>query len=422
MEAFITHRRSLPALPETHGQPVDMAVSDFGRLLDFLASNREPACMMTGGEPTLHPDFAQLVALTRRKKLEPVVETCGVMPDDVAAFVVSEQLQLSWRLYHPRFYGPEEAQRMLAFAREVGRGDRPMCVLITASETADDYAWAEDFLRQTTFNQVVLRSLSSQDLEGKRAFATWAAGFVPKVLGVGGQVVFDCGLPACMFTDEQYGALTRHGLHLQGCLPRPGVDTALRLYHCRETVEFPGSSLTNFRKMQQVQEYFFRRHSDLQWDYRHFPDCPSCPTHRFARCQGFCMGLKARTVRDEVDRLRAAVAEDGSFELLAALGRGLFELNRYQDAEQCLVEAMRLEPAHGGVHLLLARTYGFMGRVDEADDEFHKAARLLPQGYNVLMEWAQLLQNEHGKTGRSRRVADEARQLAEEQSKSTPPQ
>ena len=172
--------------------------------------------------------------------------------------------------------------------------------------------------------------------------------------------------------------------------------------------------MTNFRKMQQVQDYFFRRHSDLQWDYRRFPDCPPCPSLRFAQCQGPCMGLKARTLRDEVERLRAQVAEDGSFDALASLGRGLFELNRFQEAEQCLLEAMRLEPARGGIHLLLGRTLSCMGRLDEADDEFHKAARLLPEGHEVLREWAKVLDEEHGKSSRSRRVLEEAQRLAAE--------
>jgi tetratricopeptide (TPR) repeat protein len=302
---------------------------------------------------------------------------------------------------------------MLALARKLGERDTPLCVVVSASEEADDYSWVVEFLEEVPCNQIVLRSLPAQSLKGKQAFGEWIAGAMVGFLEAGGKVLLDCGLQACALSDQVYGTLTRHGLHLQLCMPRPGVDTSLRLYHCREMVEFAGVKLTSFRKMAQVQDYFYRRHNDLQWDYRFFPECPPCPSLKFARCQGPCMGRKARRMRDEVDRLKAAVAAEGTFESLLALGRGLYELSRFQEAEQCLAEARRLEPSRGDVHLLLGRTLAQLSRLDEADEEYHKAARLLPAGDGVLLEWSHALQ-ERGKSMRSRRVGEEARRLGEE--------
>jgi cytochrome c-type biogenesis protein CcmH/NrfG len=125
-------------------------------------------------------------------------------------------------------------------------------------------------------------------------------------------------------------------------------------------------------------------------------------------------------MRTEVERLKAVVAGEGTFESLLALGRALYALSRFEEAEQCLAEARRLEPSRGDVHLLLGRCLAQLNRLDEADDEYRKAARLLPRGDGVLLEWSHVLQ-ERGKGMRSRRVADEARRLAEELSASGKP-
>ena len=414
MEVFLTHRNSLTAL-STDGrqEPVDLPLAGFARFVDFVAGSGATSCVLTGGEPTLHPDIASILALARKKKVEPVVETCGVLLDEVAELLVAEQVRVSWRLYHPRFYTDEERTRMLSAAKRLGRPEAPLCVIVSASEEEDDYLWLEEFLNATVCQQIVLRSLPSQTLAAKRSLAAWVVTAVPPILEAGGKLILDCGLQACAFSDEAYGAIARQGVALQGCVPRPGVGTDLRVYHCREMADFPGAPLTSFKNMDQLRDYFFRRHSDLQWDYRFFPECPPCPSLRFANCQGPCMGSKARRLTAEAERLKEVVASDGAAGPLADLGRVLLELSRFSESEQCLAEARRLEPSRGDVHLLLGRALAELNRLADAEEEYRKAARLLPGGDGVLLEWAHRLR-ERGKTIRARRVADEARRLAKE--------
>lgn len=413
MEVFVTYRRSLSTVPAEEGQPTDLALADFGRFVDFLAGSRELACCLTGNEPTLHPDFPELVGLARRKKIDPLVETSGIVLDEVAKFLVAERVNVSLRLYHPRFYDPEQRSRLLALAGELGRQEVPLCVVVLASESVDDYAWVGEFLRQVPCRQVVLRTLPTLDAGGRKQFASWASAVAPAFLAAGGAAVLDCGLQACAFDDADLGKLVRHGVRLQECMPRLGVDTALRVYHCREMVPFAGAPLAAFKTVPQVRDYFYRRHNELQWDYRFFPECPPCPSLRFANCQGPCMGIKARRLAADVDRLKAVVAADGAIEPLVDLGRALFELSHFGEAEQVLAEARRLEPGRGDVHLLLARALAALDRLNEADEEYHKAARLLPGGERVLMEWAHLL-GDRGKTIRSKRVEEEVRLMVRE--------
>lgn len=416
MEAFVTHRRSLSSLPPSEGQPVDLPLADFGRFVDFLAGTKEVACNLVGGEPTLHPDFAALVATARRKKVEPLVETCGIVLDEVAKLLVAERVNVSLRLHHPRFYDPEQRQRLIAFGEELVRQQLPLCVVVVASENEDDYAWVGEFLHHVPCRQFVLRTAASLDADGRHRFARWATEGCPSYLEAGGALILDCGLQPCAFEDADYGKLARYGIRLQECMPRPGVSTALRVYHCREMAEFPGAPLAAFKTVQQVREYFFRRHNDMQWDYRFFPDCPPCSSLRFAKCQGPCMGIKARRLAAEARRLKAVVAADGAIEPLVDLGRVLSELSHFGEAEQCLAEARRLDPARGDVHLLLARVLAALDRLDEAEEEYRKTARLLPGGEGALMEWAHLLRG-RGKEVRARRMEEEARLLARERSK-----
>jgi hypothetical protein len=422
MEAFLTHRQCLASLAaDAKKAPVDMPVADFSRYIDFLAGSQITSCVFSGGEPTLHPDIGQLVALARKKKVSPLVETYGVMLDEVLELFVAENVPVCWRLLHPRFYTAEERERMVAAAKRLGRPELPLCVLVMASEERDDYGWAEEFLRGSICREVVVRSLPSQDLAAKRNLAAWTVRAVPAILQAGGRVVLDCGLQACAFSDEEYGRLSRHGVSLQGCVPRPGVGTDMRVYHCREMMDFPGAPLGSFRNAAQVREYFFRRHNEMQWDYQFFPECPPCPTLRFANCQGPCMGIKARRLTAEAERLKEAVAQDGAVEPLTDLGRILLELSRFSEAEQCLVEARRLEPSRGEVHLLLGRVLAEQNRLGDAEEEYRKASRLLPAGHVVLAECGRML-HERGKATRARRVLEEAKAMARERAGREEPQ
>jgi tetratricopeptide (TPR) repeat protein len=413
MEAFVTHRRSLATLPAGTGTPVDMAAADFARFVDFLAANREEFCGLVGGEPTLHPDFPALVAAARRKQVEPVVETYGVVLDEVAEFLLAEQVQVCLRLLHPRFYDADQRARLLGLAERLGRREVPLGVVALAGEPGDDYAWVRDFLARVPCRQLIVRTAEGLASADRRRLAAWLAEAVPPMLAAGGGVLLDCGLQPCAFADDEYGRLARHGIRLPACAPRPGVDTALRVYHCREMVEFAGAPLAAFRKLSQVHEYFYRRHQDLQADLRLFPDCPPCPSRQFAGCQGPCMGGRARRLAAQAERLKQAVAADGSPDALLELGGILYELSRFGEAEQCLAEVRRLEPARGEAHLLLARTLAALDRQDEAEEEFRKTARLLPGGERALFEWAHRLR-ERGKDSRAHKIEDEARKMAAE--------
>jgi tetratricopeptide (TPR) repeat protein len=397
-----------------------MAATDFAKLVDFLAANREEYCGLVGGEPTLHPDFPALVAAARRKKVEPVAETYGVVLDEMAEFVLAEDVQVCLRLHHPRFYNADERDRLFAFAGRLGRREMPLGAIAVASEPGDDYGWIREFLARVPCRQILMRAASGLGTEDRQRLAAWIGANAPEMLAAGVAVILDCGLQPCAFADDQLGRLARHGLRLPNCSPRPGVDTSLRVYHCREMVEFAGAPLTAFRKLGQLHEYFYRRYQDMQADLRFYRDCLPCPSRQFAGCQGPCMGIKGRRLVAEAERLKAQVAEDGAPGTLLELGSILYELSRFGEAEQCLAEVRRLDPARGEAHLLLARTLAALDRQDEAEEEFRKAARLLQGGEMALVEWAHRLR-ERGRESRARKIEDEARKMRQEKAAADPP-
>ncbi|MEM9444970.1 MAG: tetratricopeptide repeat protein [Verrucomicrobiota bacterium] len=61
------------------------------------------------------------------------------------------------------------------------------------------------------------------------------------------------------------------------------------------------------------------------------------------------------------------------------LGVYLKEAKRWQEAEACLMQSMRLEPSNPSVHNNLGNLLKLLGRLDEAENRYRRACRLAPE-------------------------------------------
>lgn len=414
MEAFITYRSRLEFPDHMDGQPLDMPINAFAKVAEVLSHGNPPACILRGNEATLHPELDAILALTDKRALAVAVETCGLMPPESRRLLRERSTPVLWRLYHPRYYSDETMSSMQASLDEWLQHSAALTrLLIIVSDTNHAPRFALDYLERFPVRDVTFRVLCNDDRAGMREVTTFLAPHIPRLAAAGGTVSLDCGLPPCGFSDSDFGRLAKLGIHRLACNPRPGVLPDSRVYHCHRMMDYPQGQIAMFKHPGDIMDYFYRRHHFLQGDLRSYPDCRQCPCLRTGACAGFGLAAKAERLAEEAARLESRVAQEDSQAALVDLGCVGFELGRFQDAEHCLLEARRRDPANAEVHLLLARTYWEMGRAADSDDEYRKAARLAPEGREVLMELLTHYRGQ-GSVFKARRLAEEISRMGDQ--------
>jgi len=406
MDAFITYRKVVDFPDAVEGAPTDMTPQDFSRLVDFLVGNRIGTCLVRGNEATLHPRFADLIRLAQKKKVVPVVETCGLLPPEAAALLQDQQIPVFCRTYRPDFYADAQWREM---AETCGRLNRnwpnrvTLCVVI--DDPARDFDYVPDLVRSVAAGTVRLQVLFPADLERLRDFAEKLTPRLVELVKGGVRIGLGCGLPPCAFSDSDFGELGKLGVTPEKCLPRPGVLPDLRLYHCRQLIGDAGGSLRRFKRRSDAMDYFFLRYGDLQRDLTDFQHCIPCPSQRVGACIGECMVAKGAAALRGIAALREVAEKEDGPDALMRLGVLHANLQQWAEASECLTEARRVAPESGEIHLLLARVMARTGRLGPAEEEYEKAARLLPDRSLVLLEYGRMLEG-CGKTSKARKILD----------------
>ncbi len=114
-----------------------------------------------------------------------------------------------------------------------------------------------------------------------------------------------------------------------------------------------------------------------------------------------------RFLEAEQSYLRALRADPGSGALEMAFARFLERINRLEDAEARLLRAVELDGSARDARLALGRLYERMGKIEAAEAEFRRAANNAPDSSLPRFELARLLERV-GRREEARGLAGEA--------------
>ena len=280
--------------------------------LDFLEKSAIREFKILGGEPSIHPQFCEIVQRGLDRDFKIVVFTNGMWPDSVHAFI--SQLQDSaWLTCIVNVNEPD--------TRRAGETERQEATLSMLGERARlsfniyrenfDLRFVVELVQSTGIKPLLRLGLASPIVGVQNSFVPTAA--LP-ALGrrLAGQlryleandvlVTFDCGFPFCMFDERDLDVLTmatQSGFESScGCAIDVGPD--LTAWSC-----FPFSSALNvdlrdFEDHRELGAFFtealapFRRLGT-------FDECLSCRLFLREQCCGGCMARTIRRIEEDGD-------------------------------------------------------------------------------------------------------------------------
>jgi MoaA/NifB/PqqE/SkfB family radical SAM enzyme len=289
-----------------------MAVQGFEERLDFLKRSGIDQVRLIGGEPTLHPQFIELVERARKAGFKAVVFSNGLMPESALSFLSSLpvcECMVLVNANEPAVGGADRHARRCAALRRLG--ERAM-LGFNIYRTDFDPAFLLPMIAEAGCRPSVRLGMAQPCLSGDNryvhpnqyvAVGTRIAHFARMAAGAGVTVEFDCGFVRCMFAERDLAALKALGADVGWrCNPILDVDVEGRVIPC-----YPLSSLGSLPLTADADAPTLRRTFEARtWFYRQagvFPECSACSFKACGECSGGCLAATIRRFRHASFRL-----------------------------------------------------------------------------------------------------------------------
>lgn len=302
--------RSCPycfARKHMHDAPPDDILSweDLIYIVDFFQSGGDNNISLLGGEPFLHPDIVDYILYIINRGLHVTVFTSGVVSDDLMVDAIPrlenidpQMLSFVVNLNNPKetaFSENEAIGRFLtAFARFT-------TLSINVYKLNFDYSFALHTINKYGLQRHIRLGLA-HPIPGKknmcikpeqlREMAKELMEYLPVLEAFDIHVGFDCGMPMCIFTDEEIGKLYKHtfGNVNFRCGAAIDIGPDMNVWACFPLSGYNKKSLFEFQNHAELCRFFEEFHNTVRIESGGlFEKCDYCDHRRKGLCSGGCL-------------------------------------------------------------------------------------------------------------------------------------
>jgi len=312
---------------ETGSDVANMSLQEYRAQLDFAGVDSVRLC---GGEPTLHPDFLEMVdlALARRGR-QVFVMTNGLWPDPVrralGALSTRRGRRISYlvNVLEPEFCGDGQ-WRQLQATLEALPADR-----VTLGITIHQAPCELDHLFELAANHGIERlrySVAAPNLSDPRSWRVDPERDFGPMAGVvfelvmeartrGLRVQSDCGyIPPCRFTEAQLAELRRDGAHESTpefrCHGPIDIGAGGEAWRCFGLYAAVRADCNEFGDCSELDQHFDRLTAQRD-QLLLFDECEDCELPGRGECGGGCHAYRAvRALRSRAAACQVSVDDD----------------------------------------------------------------------------------------------------------------
>lgn len=268
-----------------------MPLALFKELLDWIdrANLPELAVHLMGGEPTLHPDFANMVEELVKRGRQICVFSNAAAPLDEAVIRRAASMGVRWivNCNPPDTYRDNQLDLLHQHLAVLGRAAN---ITFNLTDGQTPYQYVLDYIEQYDLNRNIKLGVALPTLEHRNVHAGWdalpaIARQIMKLLRDARrrriELEFECGVPYCLFSEEEHAELG--GNHLSHCASRLDITPAGEVINCLPLCRVASIPFQKFPDYRQAREWYAR----MQAPYRQVGGAARCLdcAHRL---QGLC--------------------------------------------------------------------------------------------------------------------------------------
>jgi hypothetical protein len=300
-----------------------MPWENFVYAVDFLETAGEKHAALLGGEPTIHPEFVDLVLYLLARQFHVNVFTSGIISQNRLGEMEKHLTPDSSRprsfvvnMNHPDLSTAAQLDRIDCFLGIFG----PACTPgFNIYEPDFDLTFIFEAIQKYGMQRHVRLGLAHPIPGAATAFVTRddmdrvmqrLFSFLPLFDTFRVTPGFDCGFPLCLFSDEQLGGLfkTALGNVKFGCGPAIDIGPDLHVWSCFPLANVQKRSLYDFNTLLDLKNYYSGLHDRIRIEAGGvFERCDGCRWRDVHLCEGGCLAHSIRELPE--DRLERIVRE-----------------------------------------------------------------------------------------------------------------
>jgi len=297
-----------------------MSLSDLDRVIDWLQVMGFDNVKLLGGEPTLHPQFMDIVRrLIERKVHIDCILTNGLAETDLYE-MVNGSIETTWliNVNHPSTYSNAQWNRLnnnLEVLKWHEKGSvkrlgidvnsQKLQLAITFYEPDQDYSYIIDLAKK--FGVFFIRyapSHPSSDLKNEHVdfekFAIMKSTLLRFFRDCAREDIrpnLECAIPACAFTQKELNYMSLFTENtLFECTPHIDVMPDLSITYCATMKDIIPRYQVGEMQFDETLAHLFR--DAVPYKGLVLPRCKGCAMFANAFCQGYCLRYKAEFLND----------------------------------------------------------------------------------------------------------------------------
>jgi hypothetical protein len=298
-----------------------IALDVFEDRLDFLDRSGINEIRLIGGEPTLHPQFPEIIRRAAQRGKHIVVFSHGLMPERAAASLEALPVGRCTVLVNtnaarsPDGPGPKEHARRLAVLRRLGARAFPG-FNIYAPDCSLDFLLP--LVLETGCRKTIRLGLAAPTAGGDNVYlhpkqypfvGAKIVRFARQAARSGIRVEFDCGFVRCMFSEADLDTLREAGADVGWrCSPVLDIDVTGQAVHCFPLANLAALPLDHAGTAGALRDELAAR----MQPYRAagiYKTCSTCRRKQNGECTGGCLAVTMRRFRHEPIRIVVPQAE-----------------------------------------------------------------------------------------------------------------
>jgi hypothetical protein len=238
---------------------------------DLFEASNERHLSLLGGEPTLHPDFVDFTLYLVERKFKVNVFTSGIMANQTLEAakkyflkIHGENLSFTCNYNHPNTSTASETKQINKFLKSFSK-----YITLSFNLYKPDFElkYLVDAILKYDLRKYIRLGLA-QPIPGQKneCLSLSEVKEIAKTLRNQLDLLeehritlgFDCGMPMCVFTDEDLGCLFKlnRGRILFSCSPAIDIGPDLQTWACFPLSNYEKKSLYDFDNVGEIRRYF----------------------------------------------------------------------------------------------------------------------------------------------------------------------
>lgn len=290
-----------------------MSIEDYTKLVDFILKNPMDKIGIIGGEPTLHPQFLDIIKITKEKsagrKQLPILFTNGIELKPFLSYLDNMNILLNYN--HPNTMTVKQQEKLLNTLEEInklGYFNNTLFLGCNIHLNCKNYDYIWDVVKKYSLTKIRCSVVSpggqyKEWIYKKHEYFSLLKpiflDFCKKAEELNCKLHFDCSyIPLCYFSDEEKELINKVSDIKKECnvLCSSVVDFTVNLkvtscFGVYEPIDFNKFSNTDSLKI-----YLFEKYNKKLAKLNNQGICKTCQSHQEGKCQGGCLAFASSPV------------------------------------------------------------------------------------------------------------------------------